>query len=52
MIVEFSDNDVVNACFLDFSVLDNLLDDDFEDGYYLNVVIQESDVKASTKLTE
>lgn len=52
MIVEFSDNDVVNACFLDFSVLDNLLDDDFEDGYYLEVVIQESDVEASTKLTE
>lgn len=52
MIVEFRDNDVVNACFLDFSVLDDLLDDDCEDGYYLNVVIQESDVKASTKLTE
>ena len=52
MIVEFSDNDVLDACFLDFSVLDNLLDDDCEDGYYLNVVIQESDVKASTKLTD
>ena len=52
MIVEFSDNDVLDACFLDFSVLDNLLDDDCEDGYYLNVVIQESDVEASTKLTD
>ena len=52
MIVEFSDNDVVNACFLDFSVLDNLIDDDCEDGYYLEVVIQERDVEASTKLTE
>lgn len=52
MIVEFSDNDVVNACFLDFSVLDDLLDDDCEDGYYLNVVIQEGDVETSTKLTD
>lgn len=52
MIVEFSDNDVVNACFLDFSVLDNLLDDDCEDGYYLEIVLQESDVEASTKLTD
>ena len=52
MIVEFSDNDVVNACFLDFSALDDLLDDDCEDGYYLEVVIQENDVKASTKLTD
>ena len=52
MIVEFSDNDVVNACFLDFSVLDDLLDDDCEDGYYLNVVIQEVDVETSTKLTD
>ena len=52
MIVEFSDNDVVNACFLDFSALDDLLDDDSEDGYYLEVVIQENDVKASTKLTD
>lgn len=52
MIVAFSDNDVVNACFLDFSVLDDLLDDDCEDGYYLEVVLQESDVEASTKLTD
>ena len=52
MIVEFSDNDVVNACFLDFSALDDLLDDDCEDGYYLEVVLQESDVEASTKLTD
>lgn len=52
MIAEFSDNDVVNACFLDFSVLDDLLDDDCEDGYYIEVVIQESDVETSTKLTD
>lgn len=52
MIVEFSDNDVLGACFLDFSALDDLLDDDCEDGYYLEVVIQESDVEASTKLTD
>lgn len=52
MIVEFSDNDVLDACFLDFSALDDLLDEDCEDGYYLEVVIQESDVKASTKLTD
>ena len=52
MIVEFSDNDVLDACFLDFSALDNLLDDDCEDGYYLEVVLQESDVEASTKLTD
>ena len=51
MIVEFSDNDVLDTCFLDFSALDDLLDDDCEDGYYLEVVIQESDVEASTKLT-
>lgn len=52
MIVEFSDNDVLDACFLDFSVLDDLLDDDCEDGYYLEVVIQENDVETSTKLTD
>lgn len=52
MITEFSDNDVLGACFLDFSALDDLLDEDCEDGYYLEVVIQENDVKASTKLTD
>ena len=52
MIAEFSDNDVLDACFLDFSALDDLLDEDCEDGYYLEVVIQENDVKASTKLTD
>ena len=51
MIAEFSDNDVVNACYLDFSTLDDLIDEDCEDSYYLEVVIQESDVKASTTLT-
>ena len=45
MMVEFSDNDVLDA-------LDDLLDEDCEDGYYLEVVIQENDVKASTKLTD
>lgn len=52
MIVEYSDDQFVDACYLDFSVLDNLIDDDCEDGYYLEVVIQERDVEASTKLTE
>lgn len=52
MIVEFSDNDVVDADYLDFSVLDNLLDEDCEDGYYLEVLVQESDVEVSTKLTD
>jgi hypothetical protein len=52
MIAEFSDNDVLDACFLDFSALDDLLDEDCEDGYYLEVVIQENDVEASTKLTD
>ena len=52
MVVGYSDSQFVNACFLDFSVLDDLLDDDCDDGYYLNVVIQERDVEASTKLTD
>ena len=52
MVVGYSDSQFVNACFLDLSVLDDLLDDDCEDGYYLNVVIQERDVEASTKLTD
>lgn len=52
MIAEFSDNDVLDACFLDFSALDDLLDEDCEDGYYLEVVIQENYVEASTKLTD
>lgn len=52
MIAEFSDNDVVNACFLDFSVLDDLIDEDCEDSYYLHVEVQERDVQASTKLTD
>ena len=52
MVVGYSDSQFVNACFLDFSVLDDLLDDDCEDGYYLNVVIQERDAEASTKLTD
>ncbi len=51
MMVKFSDNDVVAACYLDFSTLDNLLDEDCEDSYYLHVEVQERDVQASTKLT-
>lgn len=52
MIVEYSDGQFVDACYLDFSVLDNLLDDDCEDGYYLYTIIQEDDAEASTTLTE
>ena len=52
MIVEYSDDQFVDACYLDFSVLDDLLDDDCEDGYYLEVVLKESDVEASTQLTK
>jgi len=52
MIVGYSDSQFADACYLDFSVLDDLLDDDCEDGYYLEVVIQESDVEVSTKLTD
>lgn len=52
MIVKFSDNDVVAACYLDFSTLDNLLDEDCEDSYYLHVEVQRRDVQVSTKLTD
>ena len=52
MIVKFSDNDVVAACYLDFSTLDNLLDEDCEDSYYLHVEVQGCDVQVSTKLTD
>lgn len=52
MIVKFSDNDVVAACYLDFSTLDNLLDEDCEDSYYLHVEVQGRDVQVSTKLTD
>lgn len=52
MIVKFSDNEVVAACYLDFSTLDNLLDEDCEDSYYLHVEVQGRDVQASTKLTD
>ena len=52
MIVGYSDGQFVDACYLDFSVLDNLLDDDCEDSYYLYTIIQEDDAEASTTLTE
>lgn len=52
MIVVYSDGQFVDACYLDFSALDNLLDDDCEDSYYLYTIIQEDDAEASTTLTE
>lgn len=52
MIVEYSDCVFVDAYYLDFSVFDELLDDDCEDSYYLEVVILEKDAQASTKLTD
>lgn len=52
MIVKFSDNDVVAAYYLDSSTLDNLLDEDCEDSYYLHVEVQGCDVQVSTKLTD
>ena len=52
MIVAYSDGQFVDACYLDFSVFDNLLDADCEDSYYLEVVILEKDAHASTKLTD
>ena len=52
MIVGYSDSQFADACYLDFSELDNLLDDECEDSYYLEVVLQEGDVETSTKLTD
>lgn len=52
MIVKYSDNEVVDSNYLDFSVLDDLLDDDCGDSYYLYTIVHEDDVSASTKLTE
>lgn len=52
MIVEYSDGQFVDACYLDFSVFDELLDDDCEDSYYLYTIIQEGDAQASTRLTD
>lgn len=46
-------NDEHGCCdYLDFSVLENLFDDNFDEGYYLHVEVQEHDVQASTKLTD
>lgn len=52
MFVKYSDNEVVYSDYLDFSVLDNLLDDDCGDSYYLYTIVRESDAEASTKLTD
>lgn len=52
MIVKYSDNEVVDSNYLDFSVLDDLLDDDCGDSYYLYTIVHEDDASASTKLTE
>lgn len=52
MIVGYSDCQFADADYLDFSVLDNLLDDDCEDSYYLYTIIQEDDVEASSTLME
>lgn len=52
MIVSYSDSQFADACYLDFSVFDNLLDDDCEDSYYLEVVILEKDANVSTRLTD
>lgn len=51
MIVGYSDCQYTDANYLDFSVLDNLLDDDCGDSYYLHTIVRESDAEASTKLT-
>lgn len=51
MIVGYSDCQYADANYLDFSVLDNLLDDDCGDSYYLYTIVRESDAEASTKLT-
>lgn len=52
MIVGCSDCQHADANYLDFSVLDNLLDDDCGDSYYLYTIVQEDDAEASTKLTD
>lgn len=51
MIVGYSDCQFADADYLDFSVLDNLVDDDCGDSYYLHTIVLESDAEASTKLT-
>ena len=46
-------NDEHGCCdYLDFSILENLFDDEFDEGYYLHVEVQGRDVQASTKLTD
>ena len=52
MIVGYSDCQFADADYLDFSVLDNLVDDDCGDGYYLYTIVQEDNAEASTKLTD
>lgn len=52
MIVAYSDCQLADADYPDFSVFDELLDDDCEDSYHLYTIIQEGDAQASTTLTE
>ena len=52
MIAGYSDCQYADANYLDFSVLDNLLDDDCGDSYYLYTIVQEDDAETSTKLTD
>ena len=52
MIAGYSDCQYADANYLDFSVLDNLLDDDCGDSYYLYTIVQEDDAEASIKLTD
>ena len=45
-------NDEHGCCdYLDFSVLENLFDDNFDEGYYLTTNIEENNVEVKTKLT-
>ena len=45
-------NDEHGCCdYLDFSILENLFDDEFDEGYYLTTNIDEHNVKVKTKLT-
>ena len=38
--------------YLDFSILENLFDDEFDEGYYLTTNIDEHNVEVKTKLTD
>lgn len=46
-------NDENGCCdYLDFSILEKLFDDDFNEGYYLTTNIDEHNVEVKTKLTD